>query len=1012
MRGLVFRTKTNRSHGFLLALALASDAPATAGVVVESAQAPPGALSPLAAGDELLRWRLVGSAPARSGELAHWGEFDQLPLVESPRGTLEIELARAGPPRIERLPPAAWSFKGRPAAASDELVAFVADLAAKESTAADVERRIAAEPADVRSWAWTRYAESRGRRSDWAGAAAAYAAAIALAPPAVAADLERFHGDALRRLNRYDDAEAAYRRALAIWNRIEPSGLGSSTALGALGGLAGAQYDLAEANRQYAEVARIRKRLVPGSWLHANALNNLGTLAGRRNDLAAAESYLLEALAIAEKGQGDLAPLLANLGIVARLRGDFERAEMYTRRAADLFRMAGKSRDVANQLMTLSNIFGDVGRLDDALAASDEALTSLEGQAPDRELLGSARANRARLHQLREDRAAADIDIAAARELLGFDRPRTSTEALVTSMQAEQAELRGDLAAAARFAEITLEARSRIQPDTSFEAQAASELGRIRDLQGRPAEAEALFRRSIEKLERQQSRIGGGDRGLVAFRGKYAGIYRVYQEFLLRQGKTGAAFELYERSRARALLALLSQRDLDLADSDLDPAIARRRNELGGEIDRAYLALAKLPADAASEAERETQRLALETLHAERERLSREARAASPRLAAIEAPPALTLAEIQSSLAADTLLLAFSLGPKSSTLFSLAADGGLAAHSIAASEKQIASDVVRWVELVSGSAPRRAELRTIERRLTSLLFEPVAGRLAKARRLLIVPDGALHALAFAALPDPRNPERRLLESLPVAHQLSASVHAELQRRNVAIPATRIAVFADPVSSEGAAARYRRDFGRLPATRREAEKVREIFGAKARLFVDAAATEEAARREIPAASLVHFATHAVVDEALPLDSALLLSPEPGADDSQEGLLQAWEIAEQVKLSSQLVVLSACETARGAERGGEGILGLVRALQVAGAESVVASLWRVDDDSAAELMARFYRGLAAGRPRDEALRQAQLELLRGPVRIERDGRTIELRTSDPRHWAPFVLVGPAG
>jgi CHAT domain-containing protein len=181
----------------------------------------------------------------------------------------------------------------------------------------------------------------------------------------------------------------------------------------------------------------------------------------------------------------------------------------------------------------------------------------------------------------------------------------------------------------------------------------------------------------------------------------------------------------------------------------------------------------------------------------------------------------------------------------------------------------------------------------------------------------------------------------------------------------------------------------------------------VFGGKAHLFLDTDATEAAARREIASASLAHFATHAVVDEALPLDSALVLSPSGG----DEGLLQAWEIAEQVKLTSDLVVLSACETARGGDRGGEGVLGLVRALQVAGARSVVASLWRVDDESTAELMGRFYSALATGMPRDEALRQAQLELLRGEVEIERDGRKVALRTSEPRHWAPFVLIGPA-
>lgn len=998
-------------RGLLVAAALAfavGDRPVDGAVVVELAQGPPGTASPIGVGDELLRWRLVGSASTRAGELEHWGELDILALVEGPRGTLEIELVRAGEARRVLLPTAAWTYKGRPVGARAELVAFVASFAAKEATttAAEVERRVGSEPVEARSWVWARFAEACGKRADWLAAHQGYAAAIALSPPAVAADLERFNGDALRRLGRLDEAEAAYRRGLSAWNVIEREGLGASTALGALGGLRGTQYELAEAHQFYAEVARIRKRLAPGSWLYANALNNLGTLAGRRNDLAAADDFLLEALAIAESGQGDLAPLLANLGIVARLRGDFERAEMYTRRSLDLYRTAGNLREVASKIMTLANVLGDTGRFDEALRAFGEALPLLEGKAPDRELLGTLKANRAHLYQLAGDHRSAGDDLAAARELLGFDLPRTSTEALVTSLEAEQALVRGDLAEAARCGEITLAARARIQPDTSFEAQAAAELAKIRDRQSRAAEAETLFLRAIEKLERQQSRLGGGDRGLVAFRSKYAGIYRDYQEFLLRQGRTDAAFETYERSRARALLALLQQRDLDLADADLDPAVERRRNELAAEIDRGYLALARLPGDASSDLERDKQRLAIEALHAERDRLSREARAASPRLAAIEAPPALPVAEIRRGLAPGTLLLAYSLGPDSTTIFALSADQKIAAHIVTAGEKAISADVQRWLELTTATSVRRAELQAVEARLSASLLGPVAERLTGARRLLVVPDGALHGLAFAALPDPRAAGRRLIEALPVAHQVSASVHSELQRRSVPGGIATVAVFADPATSSTATARFRRDFGRLPATRREAARVGEVFGAKARVYLDGAATEAAARREIASASLAHFACHAVVDEALPLDSALLLTPSGG----DEGLLQAWEIAEQLRLDSDLVVLSACETARGGDRGGEGILGLVRALQVAGARSVVASLWRVDDDSAAELMARFYSHLATGLPRDEALRQAQLELLRGPVTTVRDGRTIELRTAEPRHWAPFVLIGP--
>jgi CHAT domain-containing protein len=134
--------------------------------------------------------------------------------------------------------------------------------------------------------------------------------------------------------------------------------------------------------------------------------------------------------------------------------------------------------------------------------------------------------------------------------------------------------------------------------------------------------------------------------------------------------------------------------------------------------------------------------------------------------------------------------------------------------------------------------------------------------------------------------------------------------------------------------------------------------------------------------------------------LPLNSALALtlpeSPAPGRDN---GLLQAWEIFEQVRLDADLVTLSACETALGQEMGGEGLVGLARAFQYAGARSVLASLWGVGDDSTAELMKRFYGHLQAGKAKDEALRAAQIDLLRGAAP----------GVAHPFHWAPFVLIG---
>jgi CHAT domain-containing protein len=219
----------------------------------------------------------------------------------------------------------------------------------------------------------------------------------------------------------------------------------------------------------------------------------------------------------------------------------------------------------------------------------------------------------------------------------------------------------------------------------------------------------------------------------------------------------------------------------------------------------------------------------------------------------------------------------------------------------------------------------------------------------------------------------------------------------------------VAAFGDPVyplpgAPLPADASVRSLLGRgglapLPATRREVESLAAAIGPTVRPYLGAEATEERAFASAREARVLHFACHALLDERNPLDSALALSipgaPGPG---SANGLLQAWEVLEGMRLAADLVVLSACETALGEEQGGEGIAGLSRAFQWAGARSVLASLWTVPDESTADLMKVFYSAVSRGAPRDDALREAQRSLL------ARGGDA-----AHPYFWAAFELLG---
>jgi CHAT domain-containing protein len=188
-------------------------------------------------------------------------------------------------------------------------------------------------------------------------------------------------------------------------------------------------------------------------------------------------------------------------------------------------------------------------------------------------------------------------------------------------------------------------------------------------------------------------------------------------------------------------------------------------------------------------------------------------------------------------------------------------------------------------------------------------------------------------------------------------------------------------------------------GRLPSTRREAEAIISAVPPGTGMM----ATDFAANRarvisgELAKYRVVHFATHGYPDDRHPNLSWIALSTVDDTGRSQDGFLRLLDIY-NLDLPADLVVLSACQTALGKNVRGEGLIGLVRGFMYAGAARVVASLWKVDDESTAELMRAFYRAMfQGGKPAAAALRQAQVELSQTK------------RWSAPYHWAAFVLQG---
>jgi len=232
----------------------------------------------------------------------------------------------------------------------------------------------------------------------------------------------------------------------------------------------------------------------------------------------------------------------------------------------------------------------------------------------------------------------------------------------------------------------------------------------------------------------------------------------------------------------------------------------------------------------------------------------------------------------------------------------------------------------------------------------------------------------LHYLPFNAL---NGGETYLIERYSLRYLPSASVLRYLTARDSQAAKTLLAL-GDPD----------RAGRRLPDAAREVWAVAEGFHAST-VLVGSEATEAAFRRLAPSHSHLHLAAHGRFDSGAPLTSGLLLA----RDDKHDGLLTVDEIF-SLRLDADLVTLSACETGLGSLNPGDDVIGLTRGLLYAGARAVVASLWRIDDETTLEFMTEFYR-LLPGADAVDALRTAQLAVLR--------------QYGHPFYWAAFQLTG---
>lgn len=760
-----------------------------------------------------------------------------------------------------------------------------------------------------------------------------------------------------------------------------------------------------------ARVVRSPEDLLTGLQARATACIDLG-------DAVRALATTREALLLADSlaDQRHLAGLLATEGRACLGLGRLERARSAYLRADSLFIQMGSAPGSWESRIGLCEVEMSAG---DSVAAIAQA--HLAHQAC--EEAGYAEGEESTtllLCDLEFGRGALAIAADWADQAIELSRRdgRRTREALALAKRANVKLALGDVRAALEDAQSSAQLARQIRsPELTW---------RCEMIEGdvlAPRDPQAALEHYAAAMDAVES-IGQGLR-LEAFRAAYLeariSLYQKATLLLADEGRTMDALTVCERARARAFRDLLAASPTPVS-SRIPADLAAKVDVIEARLCRLQSTRGRLAGTRGSD-------------HARIARLDEQIRSTKHEWNDLRAdillqdphcgtdlagPTPPRLEELAGRLGPGEALIEYALGPERSLCFVVGPDGVRAA-SLPAGEAEVGCLVDRFLQPLR--SPRSLTTLGFDhaqaRRLREVLIDPIRPLLADARHLFIVPDGPLHYLPFEALvmaeevigggqsasaPDTLyralKPVRFLADVFVTEYLPSASLL--LRSENHGSSAPREDTRASLLAMGGAG-------GSINASplRHAADEVRAI----GRLFGDAVvetgerATESRFLELAPGFRYLHLSSHGVVDEEVPLYSGMQMSR---ASPSEDGFLYAHEVL-NLRLSCDLVTLSACQTGRGRVYAGEGLLGLTRAFLYAGARQTLVSLWSVNDASTTQLMELFYRQLRDGETAAVALHRARRQL-RDRGWVSEDGRVISY--AHPFFWAGFVLTGTGG
>ncbi|MGV8123620.1 MAG: CHAT domain-containing protein [Candidatus Xenobiia bacterium LiM19] len=497
------------------------------------------------------------------------------------------------------------------------------------------------------------------------------------------------------------------------------------------------------------------------------------------------------------------------------------------------------------------------------------------------------------------------------------------------------------------------------------------------------------YKKAIQILEDVMSLMLTVESRENLFEGKIIYLYDYLIKVLHKMKKDDEAYLYVEGSRSRALLDMLARGGVNIT-KDVPPAYRDEVNKLYADIRRKCAIVeneAVKPKDRSRDALIKERLAELEKLKQSYNELLKKIGHSNNEYEELKSVKPCRLADIQKLIPDDAVLLEYFIGKESAFLFVIDRNDfkihDLKIDGEKLCEEKLLDLVVEARQSIMENTQTPDETKKILAQLYSILVEPAKSEIEGKKMLIVVPHRWLQVIPFTALVDGSG--AYLVSRYQVVQEPSASAmklclekKRSAQKRSAQKRFTGFALGNITVEKDG------EKYSPLPGTIREVDSVAELYSDK-ELFKNEAMTVGNLKAQAAKTLYLHIATHGVIDSSNPTFSRLIM-----ADD----VLSVKDIF-NISVATDFVTLSACKTGLGSFTEGDELIGLSRAFFYAGTPSLMVSMWSVSDESTAEFMKEFYKSLVKGNTKAEALRDAEL--------------TVMKKYPAPFYWAPFVLMG---